>query len=862
MSGRTGDKMTDKNAKMFLTDAQLKSEFAKCEYCEEKPCKTACPCDCSAADFIMAAHVFGDSDIKRSAAQIMKNNPLGGVCGMVCPDRFCMAACVHEKFDSPVNIPAVQATIVKKARDLGGISDFVKPKSNGKKIAVVGSGPAGLGAACVLGSLGYKVDIFEKEKVAGGMCNLIPEYRLERGMLKEDIKFLTELGDIEIKLNSAAENPESLLTKGYDAVVVAAGLTEPLKMGIENENLAVVGLDYLRNSNTPSANTSTPLKEGNTKYKLNGKVAVIGGGATAADCAMTAKLNGAASVEMFALETVGEMPLTPREMNELLENGIEITGRTKVASIIKKGDVVAGLKTIKVALAAGAKFSLRELKDVPATEQTRADISTVIIAIGARAKKEKSSNPAVFYAGDSVEGPTTVVEATAAGKNVALEVDALVSGKKKPSLEKKSEATVSVAVKSDVALAGYIHAPVSLETDFFGRKISTPFLLSAAPPSDGYDQMKKAYEAGWSGGVMKTSFDNIPIHIPGEYMHAFGDLTYGNCDNVSGHSLDRVCEEVRKLVKEYPDRLTMASTGGPVTGKDESDKKVWQSNTKKLEAAGVMGIEYSLSCPQGGDGTEGDIVSQNAALTAKIIDWVMEVSDPEIPKLFKLTAAVTSVAVIVNAIKKVLAKYPNKKAGITLANTFPTMCFRPGKKKEWEEGIVVGMSGDGVTPISYLTLASVSSIGVPVSGNGGPMDYKSAMNFLALGVKTVQFCTIATKHGYGIFDELVNGASSLMKERGIKSIKELIGIALPKPITDFMSLTPTKKISACDTDICLICGNCSRCPYQAITLDDKRHPVTDAAKCIGCSICVQKCFSEALSMRDRTAEETAALKED
>ncbi|MDI6756991.1 MAG: FAD-dependent oxidoreductase [Endomicrobiia bacterium] len=831
--------MTDKNEKMFLTDAQLKNEFAKCEFCEEKTCKTACPADCSAADFIMAAHVFGDSDIKRSAAQIMKNNPLGGVCGMVCPDRFCMDACVHKKFDSAVNIPAVQATLVKKARDLGGISGFAKPAPNGKKIAVVGSGPAGLGAAAVLASLGYKVDIFEKEKLAGGMCNLIPEYRLEREMLKEDMKFLASLGDIEIKLNSPVENPESLLAKGYAAVVAATGLTEPLKMGIENENLAVAGLDYLKDSK---------------KYKLSGKVAVIGGGATAADCAMTAKLNGAAAVEMFALEKIGEMPLTPREMGELLENGIEISGRTKVVSIAGKDGKVAGLKTVKVSLPPGKKFGLRDLSDVAGTEQTRSDVSSVIIAIGARAKKERSSNPAVVYAGDCIEGPTTVVEAVAAGKNAALEVAAIVGGKKKPSVEKN--------VKSDAVLAGYVHAPVSLETDFFGRKISTPFLLSAAPPSDGYDQMKKAYEAGWSGGIMKTAFDNVAIHIPGEYMFAFNETTYANCDNVSGHPMDRVCKEIQKLVKEYPDRLTMASTGGPVTGNDATDKKGWQANTKKLESSGVMGIEYSLSCPQGGDGTEGDIVSQNAALTAKIIDWIMEVGDPEIPKLFKLTAAVTSIVPIANAIKKVFAKYPNKKAGITLANTFPTMAFRAGSKKEWEEGIVVGMSGEGVTPISYLTLANVSSLGVAVSGNGGPMDYKAAMNFLALGVKTVQFCTIATKHGYGVFDELVSGTSHLMKERGIKSIKELIGIALPKPITGFMELTPVKKISACDTDVCLICGNCSRCPYQAITLDEKRHPVTDAAKCIGCSICVQKCFSGALSMRDRTAEETAALKED
>ena len=165
--------------------------------------------------------------------------------------------------------------------------------------------------------------------------------------------------------------------------------------------------------------------------------------------------------------------------------------------------------------------------------------------------------------------------------------------------------------------------------------MDSPFILSAAPPTDGFEQMQKAYQAGWSGGIMKTAFDDQDIHIPGEYMFTFGDKkkTFANCDNVSEHSLNRVCKEIARLIKEFPDRLTMASTGGPVTGNDCSDKQCWQSNTKKLEQAGAMGIEFSLSCPQGGDGTKGDIVAQDPVLTAKIVDWVMEISAPEIPKL-------------------------------------------------------------------------------------------------------------------------------------------------------------------------------------------------------------------------------------
>ncbi|HNW92713.1 MAG TPA: FAD-dependent oxidoreductase, partial [bacterium] len=707
---------------LLLTDAQLASELAKCEYCEEKPCQTACPADCSPFEFIMAAKKGLPADFKRAAKKIMKNNPLGGVCGMVCPDRHCMAACSHKNFDGAVNIPAVQATVVQKARDLKVFDAYDKVKGTKGKVAVVGAGPAGLAAAAVLAQHGYKVDIYEQRKAAGGACNLIPEYRLSRAMLAADIKFVLGLGDIKLLTGKTVADPAKL-ARQYQAVVAAAGLWSPLKMNIPGEERAITALDYLSNPK---------------KYNLKGAVAVIGGGATAADCAVTAKLRGAKRVEMFTLEKAGEMPLTAKEMNELLAEGIELTGRTRVTSISSAAKGLV-LDTCKITLN-GEKFSLRDLTEVAGSDQERAGFSAVIMAIGARRGLELKPAKGVYYAGDAANGPTTVVEAAAAGKNCALQVMAALEGKRAPKIDKP--------VKSYVELPGYVHTPVSLETKFFGRTIRSPFLLSAAPPSDGYEQMVKAYEAGWAGGIMKTAFWNVPIHIPAGYMKAFDATTYGNCDNVSGHSLARVTKECKKLVKEWPDRLTMLSTGGPVTGNDKTDRAGWQRNTRICEDAGAYGVEYSLSCPQGGDGTEGDIVSQNAALTAKIIDWIMEVSDPNVPKLFKLTAAVTSIYPILKAIKGVLAKYPKKKAGITLANTFPVVGFRaqPGKKN-WEEAIVYGMSGEGVTPISYLTLTSAVPHGIEISGNGGPMDYKAAADFLAIGVKTVQFCTIVMKYG-------------------------------------------------------------------------------------------------------------------
>ena len=822
----------------IMTRHQLQSELLRCEYCEEKPCTQACPVNCSPFDFIMAARVGNPSDLKRAAAEIMHSNPLGGVCGLVCPDRFCMAACSRKKFDGSINIPKVQATLVEMAKRLGGIPKFETPALNGKRIAVIGGGPAGLGVAAALGQLGYAVDIFESRETLGGMMNLIPDPRLDKNVVQSDIEFLLSLGAINTKTGVKVEDPKWLLAQGYDAVCVTTGLWKPIELGIENENLAIKMVDLLSNKEA---------------YQFDGRVAIIGGGATAVDCASTAKERGATHVEMFMLEKLSEMPLTPMERQELVEYDIEVNGRIRVSKIRTDGKKLTGIETKKVQLPEGQTFKPANIRDIDGTESLRTDFNTVVMAIGMRSTIAREQVDGLFYAGDVSNGPTTVVEAVASGKNTALDIDAYLKKLEKPEIKK--------ATKSYFAMPGYNPVPVSLETDFFGRKINSPYLLSASPLTDGFEQMNKAYEHGWAGGIMKTAFDNVPIHIPSEYMVTFNASTYGNADNVSGHSLDRVCREVEQLIKKWPDRLTIASTGGPVCGVDESDKKGWQSNTRKLEASGVMGIEYSLSCPQGGDGTEGDIVSQNAALTAKIIDWIMEVGSPDIPKLFKLTAAVTSIVPILRAIRTVLEKYPDKKAGITLANSFPTLAFRPAIGRVWEEGLVTGMSGDGVTPISYLTLANAVPLGIEISGNGGPMTYKAAMDFLALGVKTVQFCTIATKYGYGIIRDLESGTAFLMQERGIQSMKELIGITQPHPITDFMALSPVKKISSFNYDLCSGCGNCARCPYLAIQMDEKSLPHTDPALCIGCSICAKKCFTGAITMRERSAEELAILVE-
>jgi len=809
---------------MILTDAQLMSEIRRCEYCENKPCKSACPCDCSPADFMMAAAGGKPSDFKRAAGIILSSNPLGGICGNVCPDYHCVQACSREKFDTPIQIPAVQAAIVRKAHELGEVPEFTHPAPNGKKIAVVGAGPAGIGAAVSMVQLGYEVQMFDNEPL-GGQVNFIPAERMEAGVLLSDLFYLTETFHINVTKQKIAE-PAKLLTEGFAAVIVAGGLNQPIRLNIPGDENAIYGFDILKNPGC---------------YLFEGKRIALVGGAIAADQALLAARGKAAHVEMITLEAFSEMPLSHHEKETLIEAGVAFTHRTRISEIVNEGSKVVGIKTKPVFLPKGESFQPSKIKDEAGSTELFRPFDAVIIAVGNRPPFREAAT-GVYHCGDMSNGPTTVVEAVASGKNTAMQVDA--------ELHKAEYTAPEKAVKSCFPVLGWKKFPVSLQTDFFGRKMDSPFILSAAPPTDGYDQMKKAYEAGWAGGIMKTAFDNLDIHIPAEYMFTWGDKnkTFANCDNVSDHPLDRVCEEIGRLIKEYPDKLTMASTGGPVTGDDVSDKAGWQANTRKLEKSGVMGIEYSLSCPQGGDGTHGDIVAQDAELTAKIIDWVMQISDPEIPKLFKLTGAVTAIYPIITAVKEVLDRYPGKKAGVTLANTFPTLGFRE-RKEGWDEGIIVGMSGEGALPISYLSLARAGKMGVFVSGNGGAMSYMDAANFLALGAGNVQFCTIVEKYGYGIIDELKLGLSHLLEAKGLKGVSELIGYAQPNPVTDFMDLPKKSKSSSLIRELCVQCGNCTRCPYLAITLDEEGYPKIDTDKCVGCSLCVQLCFAGALEMK-------------
>jgi hypothetical protein len=286
-------------------------------------------------------------------------------------------------------------------------------------------------------------------------------------------------------------------------------------------------------------------------------------------------------------------------------------------------------------------------------------------------------------------------------------------------------------------MPGCADVPVLARDRLLRAPIASPFLLSAAPPTDGYEQMKKALRGGLGGGIMKTAFDGLHIHIPADYMHAFDRDTYGNCDNVSDHTLDRVCREIGRLVREYPDRLIGGSTGGPVTGNDAADRKGWQSNSRKLEQRRRDGRRVQPVLPAGRRRHRGrDRLAERGAHRE---DHRLDHGDERSERAQALQAHRRRDLGRGDPARGQAGARPppGQEGGRDARQQLPDAVLPArARSRKWDEGIVVGMSGAGVAPISNLTLASVGHLGVTVSGNGGPMDYRAAAHFLALGART------------------------------------------------------------------------------------------------------------------------------
>lgn len=303
--------------KTYLSKIQLKAELDRCLNCKNQPCMHACPVNCNPQEFINHAKqgAYGEA-----VKTITRTNPMGQTCGLICPDKFCMQACTRSRIDFAVNIPKVQATILENFRNDG--EDYSQTKPKGKNVAVIGAGPAGIAAASLLAKSGYEVNIFEAGNQIGGALNMIPDARLPHDVIEKDWKFISNTPLIRLHLNARVGDVRPLLMQ-YDGVIIATGEPNTAQLNIEGEELCLSHMEYLHHPE---------------RYATSGRVAVIGGGNVAADCAFTAAQNGAEQVEMFVRRRLSDMKISKTEYLELLYHQINISPLCSPEKIEKRDD--------------------------------------------------------------------------------------------------------------------------------------------------------------------------------------------------------------------------------------------------------------------------------------------------------------------------------------------------------------------------------------------------------------------------------------------------------------------------------------------------------------------------------------------
>lgn len=399
------------------------------------PCTYACPAgiDIPRYVFLTAQRRFAEA-----AAVIREKVPLPGVLGHVCMHP-CEDNCQRAQLNEPVSIKALKRVCIERDAKIWRRITKVAPPT-GKRVAIVGSGPAGLTAGYHLAKLGHLVTILDALPETGGMMRVgIPEYRLPREVLDSDIEDIKRVG-IEIRTKVRVESLDDLFQQGYDAIFLAVGAHRNNPMGIEGEDLkgVIAGVDFLRDVNLGG------------KVKTGNRVGVIGGGNVAIDAARTALRLGAKEVTILYRRSRIEMPAADEEIERAGEEGIVIRYLTTPSRILGKNGRVKAIECVKMELAEPDESGRRKPVPVKGSEFNM-DIDTIIPAIGqspdlsllgtdSRIKATKSSTikvdqlsmetkvPGVFAGGDAVLGPATIIEAIATAKKAAISIDRYLGG--------------------------------------------------------------------------------------------------------------------------------------------------------------------------------------------------------------------------------------------------------------------------------------------------------------------------------------------------------------------------------------------------------------------------------------------------
>jgi len=423
-------------------DAHIRDKHCEAGVCAgitRAPCQSACPAGVDVPGFVA---LVGEKRYDEAARLHRERNPLASICARVC-FHACESKCRRASLDAPVSIRAVKRFMVDTEKTPALPKIIANETNAGRKIAIVGAGPAGISCAYFLGRLGYKPEIFEAEKRAGGMLvQTIPAYRLPRNTLESEITMVLNMGTAihtEKRLGKDF-TLASLKDDGFEAVFVGVGAKTPIKLNVPGEDAGGVteALAYLREYNLKGA-----AKTGNT-------VVVIGGGNAAIDAARTAIRLGAKSVTVMYRRTREEMPAWAEEIEEAQNEGAKLVLLTAPVEILSKNGSVTAIRCRPMQLGQFDNSGRRRPEAVDGKDYT-IEADQVIAAIGQRVDTREvfdgitlettswktiavnrangqTSVPWVFSGGDAVSGPSSVIEAIAAGERAAVGIDSFLTG--------------------------------------------------------------------------------------------------------------------------------------------------------------------------------------------------------------------------------------------------------------------------------------------------------------------------------------------------------------------------------------------------------------------------------------------------
>jgi len=403
-----------------FTMTQAVAEAARCLLCHDAPCSTNCPAGTEPDRFIRKLRL---GNLKGAAALVKENNVLGGVSSVVCPTcSLCEAGCTAEGLDRPIRIGELQRFLVEWAWETG-FQPLRAGAPTGERVAVVGAGPSGLACAAALARDGHAVTIFEAKSEPGGMLRYgIPEHRLGLDFVRREIRDVTDLG-VEIRCGEAVNDRDGmggLFTEGYSAVYVATGAWQGVALDAANrpaEGLmdALVFLGMSREE-----------REAAQVMVRDRQVAVVGGGDTAMDAAVTAVRLGAADVYVLYRRSFSQMPGEARERDQALDAGVHFMLLTQPLDYLSDKDRLTGVVAARTRLGEPDESGRRRPLIVPDSEHELA-FDVVIEAIGQEAGPAPSGDR-IYAGGDAVRGPSLVARAIGDGKTAAAAISAQLAG--------------------------------------------------------------------------------------------------------------------------------------------------------------------------------------------------------------------------------------------------------------------------------------------------------------------------------------------------------------------------------------------------------------------------------------------------